>query len=313
MDMTNRNVGKNDAVDRVNLANRLSAAEQAIATHAENIVRFHVEISDRRKAIETAEGSLLRWADERDAIVREMVAHYDQIVDFQTTPTPQPNEAPSQQGDVPEGDDWISWSGGPCPVDGLTLVDIRLASGLSGFHQTSRFADSLIWDGVTNDPIVAYRVRRAHTERSDSPVESAGPQDDPSATPPDDQPETPATPQPEVSETMAERILDQMAGAAAADLLSSGPDVVAHKIYAEGDQLVAREITASEYYAEPPENVTPKRNPFRLFGNPTQADEADLAARTSEAPVYSADHEADTGLDVSGEGAMVGLKQKVDA
>jgi hypothetical protein len=49
-------------------------------------------------------------------------------------------------------------------------------------------------------------------------------------------------------EGAARAVVDRMCDAIAADLLSGGPDVVAHRIYADGDELKVDEITSGEFF-----------------------------------------------------------------
>ena len=72
--------------------------------------------------------------------------------------------------------DWIEWNGGDCPVDALTLVDVKLRNGTERSYGVR--AVSLRWSklqGYKDSDIIAYRVREEVPEDSDFQLDNLDP------------------------------------------------------------------------------------------------------------------------------------------
>jgi hypothetical protein len=217
--------------------------------------------------------------------------------------TPQPNEAPSQQGDVPEG--FTAWSGTSSdgPIYDVLLSDHVEVIYRNGDRYTARRYD-FSWERSGGPyEVIAYRLL-PQPEQSEAAGEGfgsliEGPSDSNDAREgfgslSADQPETPATPQPESSAGVSER----QSRYPRADIRATWGEIIEELVPADASPVedeygfVYVEIDGKHYrvvekqreydwgaakYEPRPESDTPVS---RLFGNPTQADEADRSETT---------------------------------
>jgi hypothetical protein len=56
----------------------------------------------------------------------------------------------------PDAEGWYKWSGGECPVDPQTIVEIRVRTG----HTCEIKADNVSWQHFGNDPdVIEYKLK----------------------------------------------------------------------------------------------------------------------------------------------------------